>query len=88
MRCCALVLATLLVSVIPVFAQDRNQKTLPTYTAESSAYVVEGHEAWTYVTENRSFQFEEVLGDSGNYEAVLLLEQTYHNERTPGLEGT
>lgn len=44
-------------------------------------------DAWTYVTENRSFRFAEVLGDQGNYEAVLLLEETYHNERTDGMEG-
>jgi hypothetical protein len=27
------------------------------------------------------------LGDKGTYEALLLLEETYHNERTDGLEG-
>ena len=63
------------------------QKTTPQYRAESSAYVIKGKDAWTYVTENRSFRFEEVLGDTRSYEAVLLLEETYHNERTPGLEG-
>jgi hypothetical protein len=63
------------------------KKTVPPYRAESSAYVVQGKDAWTYVTENRSFRFAEVLGDDGNYEAVLLLEETYHNERTDGLEG-
>jgi hypothetical protein len=63
------------------------QKTIPPYRAESSAYVIEGKDAWTYVTENRSFRFEEVLGDSGNYETLLLLEETYHNERKPGIEG-
>jgi hypothetical protein len=88
MRCRALVIAALLFSVLAVSAQERNQKSTPTFKAESSAYVIEGRDAWTYVTENRSFQFEEVLGDSGDYEAVILLEQTYHNERTPGLEGT
>jgi len=64
------------------------QKTTPPYRAESSAYVIDGKDAWTYVTENRSFRFEEVLGDTGNYETLLLLEETYHNERTPGIEGT
>jgi hypothetical protein len=88
MRYHALVIATLLFCVPAVSAQERNPKTSPTYSAESSAYVIEGHDAWTYVTENHSFRFEEVLGDSGDYEAVILLEQTYHNERTPGLEGT
>jgi hypothetical protein len=62
-------------------------KTVPPYRAESSAYVVRGKDAWTYVTENRSFRFAEVLGDTGNYEAVLLLEETYHNEHTDFLEG-
>jgi hypothetical protein len=63
------------------------KKTAPPYRAESSAYVVRGKDAWTYVTENRSFRFAEVLGDTGDYEAVLLLEETYHNERTDGIEG-
>jgi len=63
------------------------EKTVPPYRAESSAYVVQGKDAWTYVTENRSFRFAEVLGDEGSYEAVLLLEETYHNERTDGMEG-
>ena len=63
------------------------KKPVPPYRAESSAYVVRGKDAWTYVTENRSFRFAEVLGDTGNYEAVLLLEETYHNERTDGIEG-
>jgi hypothetical protein len=94
MRRHACVLPALLVFVLTASAQERHassggsQKTAPTYRAESSAYVIEGKDAWTYVTENRSFRFEEVLGDSGDYEAVILLEQTYHNERTPGLEGT
>ncbi len=61
--------------------------TVPTYRTESSAYIVRGKNAWTYVTENRSFRFTEVLGDTGDYEAVLLLEETYHNERTDGIEG-
>src|SRR5215469_3341504 len=94
MRRYALVLSAVLFFVTTVSAQEReassgaNQKTAPTYKAESSAYVIEDQNAWTYVTENRSFRFKEVLGDSGDYEAVLLLEQTYHNQRTDGLEGT
>lgn len=64
------------------------RKTTSPFRAESSAYVIKRKEAWTYVTENRSFRFEEVLGDTGNYETLLLLEQTYHNERTPGMEGS
>ena len=63
------------------------KKSVPRYRAESSAYVVRSKDAWTYVTENRTFRFAEVLGDTGNYEAVLLLEETYHNERTDGIEG-
>ncbi|HKW34286.1 MAG TPA: hypothetical protein VJN92_14835 [Candidatus Acidoferrum sp.] len=63
------------------------KKTTPSYRAESSASVVEGKDGWTYVTENRSFRFAEVLGDKGNYEALLLLEETYHNERTDFKEG-
>jgi hypothetical protein len=57
------------------------------YRAESSAYAIHGKDGSTYVTENRSFRFAEVLGDNGNYEAVLLLEETYHNERTDFIEG-
>lgn len=41
------------------------KKTVPPYRAESSAYAVRGKDAWTYVTENRSFRFAEVLGDTG-----------------------
>ena len=62
-------------------------KAAPPYRAESSAYTVRGKDAWTYVTENRSFRFADVLGDTGNYEAVLLFEETYRNERTDGIEG-
>lgn len=62
-------------------------KTSAPFRAESSAYVIEGKEAWTFVTENRSFRFNELLGDKGSYEALLLLEETYHNERTDGIEG-
>jgi len=63
------------------------KKTVPQYRAESSAYVIQGKDASTYVTQNRSFRFVDVLGDQGNYEAVLLLEETYHNERADGIEG-
>ncbi|HXN99901.1 MAG TPA: hypothetical protein VN881_12570 [Candidatus Acidoferrales bacterium] len=62
-------------------------KTVPRYRAESSAYTARGKDGWTYVTENRSFRFADVLGDTGNYEAELLLEETYRNERTDGIEG-
>jgi hypothetical protein len=63
------------------------KKAVPPYRAESTAYIVQGKDAWTYVTENRSFRFAEVLSDTGNYEAVLLLEEAYHNERTDAVEG-
>jgi hypothetical protein len=62
-------------------------KTAPPYRAESSAHVSRLKDAWTFVTENRSFRFADVLGDTGNYEAVLLFEEAYHNERTDGIEG-
>jgi len=62
-------------------------KTPPPYRAESSAYVIKGKDGSTYITENRSFRFKEVLGDKGDYEAVLLLEETYHNEHTDFIEG-
>lgn len=63
------------------------KRTVRPYLAESSAYTIEGKNAWTFVTENSSFRFAEVLGDKGTYEALLLLEETYHNERTDGIEG-
>lgn len=63
------------------------KKAVSPYRAESSAYIVQGKDAWTYVTENRSFRFAEVLDDTGNYEAPLVLEETYHNEFTDGMEG-
>jgi hypothetical protein len=73
---------------LPNMSRGTEKKPVPPYRAESSAYVVKGKDAWTYVTENRSFRFAEVLGDEGNnYEPVLLLEETYHNERTDGMEG-
>jgi hypothetical protein len=53
----------------------------------SSAYVREDKGSWTYVTENGSFHYKEVLGDKGTYEAALLLEEKYHNENTPVIEG-
>lgn len=80
-----------LVIVALFLLQDANprmgNKTSVPFRAESSAYVIEGKEAWTFVTENRSFRFNELLGDKGRYEALLLLEETYHNERTDGIEG-
>jgi hypothetical protein len=67
---------------------SRTDKKSPAlYKAESSAYVIQGKDAWTFVTENRSFRFAEVLGDDRNYAALLLLEETFHNERTDGVEG-
>jgi len=57
------------------------------YRTESTAYVREDKDSWTYVTDNSSFHFTEVLGDKGTYEAALLLEENYHNENTPGIEG-
>jgi len=71
----------------PDTGRNAEQKAVPPFRAESSAYIVQGKGAWTYVTENRSFRFAEVLDDTGNYEAPLLLEETYRNERTDGMEG-
>ena len=58
------------------------------YRAESSAYIIKGKDnTTTYVTENRSFRFADVLGDEGqNYEVGLLLEETYHNEHSDGMD--
>jgi hypothetical protein len=80
------VLAAVL-SGFPNAGSNTPKDAVSPYRAESSAYVVRGKDAWTYVTENRSFRFAEVLDDTGNYEAPLLLEETYHNERTDGIEG-
>jgi hypothetical protein len=57
------------------------------FHTESSADIREEKNSWTYVTSNSSFQFADVLGDKGIYEAVLLLEENYRNENTPGIEG-
>jgi hypothetical protein len=83
--------AVVLVAVLFEFStlgRSTEKKPVSPYRAESSAYVVNGKDTRTYVTENRSFRFLEVLADEGNnYEAVLLLGETYHNERTDGMEG-
>lgn len=84
------VIATLLIAILfGLQGADtaKDKKTGPSYRAESSAYVIQRKDAWTYVTENRSFRFDEVLGDDGNYEALLLLEESFRNERSDGLEG-
>ena len=81
----ALLVATLL--GLPGTDIGTDKKTATSYQAESSAYVIRGKDAWTYVTENRSCRFDEVLGDDGNYEALLLLEESFRNERTDGVEG-
>jgi hypothetical protein len=80
--------AVLIAALLGLQNSDRaaEKKTDSPYRAESSAHVIEGKDAWTFVTENRSFRFEQVLGDDGTYGALLLLEETYHNERT-GIEG-
>jgi len=83
-------LAAFLVSIVLGLQRtdcQTDKKTAPPYKAESSAYVIQGKDAWTFVTENRSFRFAEVLGDDGNYAALFLLEQTIHNEHTDGVEG-
>jgi hypothetical protein len=66
---------------------SKEKKITPVYRAESSASMIESKDGTTYVTENRSFRFAGVLGDAGNDEALLLLEETYHNERKEGIEG-
>jgi len=83
-----LLTALALISCSENTAHDKTTTGSSEFRAQSSAYVRKGKDASTYVTENRSFRFAEVLGDTGNYEALLLLEETYHNERTLGMEGT
>lgn len=79
--------ALLLVSLLGLQGDDPARKPSPTFKTESSAYVEKGKDGWTFITENRSFRFAEVLGDQGTYEALLLLEEGYRNERTDGIEG-
>jgi hypothetical protein len=86
MKTMAVLVVTALVGLQKADSPTNNQ-TNPKYHAESSAYVIRGKDGPTYVTENRSFRFAEVLGDKGEYEAILLLEETFKNERTEGIEG-
>lgn len=84
-----ILIALLITAMLALQNGDANNEAQKksAFRAESSAYVIEGKDAWTFVTENRSFRFKEVLGDTGTYEALLLTEETYHNERTDGIEG-
>ena len=84
-----IMVATLVAAMsLPIAAAGTAKKKVPSYKAESSAYVLKRKDAWTFVTKNRSFRFVDVLGNDGsNYEAQLMLEESYHNERTDGLEG-
>jgi hypothetical protein len=66
----------------------RTRGDAPPFHTESTAYVRHEKDTWTYVTENSSFHFTQVLGDKGAYEPPLLIEESYHNENTPGIEGT
>jgi hypothetical protein len=78
-----LVAAVLLATLFGLQSAEKNPA--PVYRAESSAYVIHGNDTWTYVTENRSFRFEETLKDDGSgYEAELLLEEAYRNEHRDG----
>jgi hypothetical protein len=73
---------------LPIAAAGTTKKEVPSYRAESSAYILKRKEPWTFVTENRSFRFVDVLSnDSSSTEAQLLLEESYHNERSDGIEG-
>lgn len=82
-------LATVLLSVLFGLqtASPTTEEAATRWRAESSAYRLKVDGGWTYVTDNRSFRFAEVLGDGGEYEAPLLLEETYHNERADFIEG-
>jgi len=60
----------------------------PPFHTESTAYVRQEKDNWTYVTENSTFHFTQVLGDKGASEPPLLIEESYHNENTSGIEGT
>lgn len=83
MRIMAAILVAAVMS-LPGAVAGKAKKRVPSYKAESSAYILKRKEAWTFVTENRSFRFVDVLGDDG---PQLLLEESYHNEHTDGIEG-
>jgi hypothetical protein len=70
----------------PSTSLSTEKRPVTPYRAESSAYVVNDKDTTTYVTENRSFHFAEILGDDGIYEDVLLLEETYHSQHTDGMD--
>jgi hypothetical protein len=73
---------------LPIATADTAKQKVPPYRAESSAYILKGKDAWTFVTENRSFRFVGVRSNDGSsYEALLLLEESYHNEQSDGIEG-
>jgi len=84
-----IIAAVVVASLVGVPSVDAGtvKKTVSPYRAESSANVIWGKDAWTYITENRSFQFVEVLNDEGQEADLLLLEETYHNERRADEEG-
>ncbi len=90
MKIMAAVLIATLLGLQGTYAGTTKKTTTP-YRAISSAYITKRKDAWTFVTENRSFQFVELPDDEGNpggnQGALLLLEETYHNEHTDGVEG-
>jgi hypothetical protein len=84
-----IIAAVVVASLVGVQSGDAGtvKKTVSPYRAESSAHVTWGKDVWTYITENRSFRFVEVLNDEGQEADLLLLEETYHNERRADEEG-
>jgi hypothetical protein len=79
--------ATVLTSCSKNASLKGTTENKPGQRTESSAYIVDELKSRTYITDNGSFHFVEVLGDKGDYEAVLLLEEHYRNENTAGIEG-
>lgn len=64
-------------------SQAKVPATLPQeYRAESKAYVRHEKNSTIYVTENQFFEIASLLNKDGNDYTRLLLQATYHNERT------
>src|SRR5882762_5239335 len=85
MKLKALVLIGSLAGILGA-ASGQVRKPTATYQTKSLAYVTEDKSAWTFVTENQSFRFVELLNDRGSDYTRLLLEEAYHNERREDVE--
>lgn len=86
-RFCILVISIWLASCSRV-GTPRTSTGIGGFRSESSAEIQEEKDSWTYITRNSSFRFAEVLNDKGEgYDTVLLLDEHFKSENTPGIEG-